>query len=396
MKKRKIGVVLGSRANYASIKSVMRELQATENIDLEVYAGAATLLDKFGNAAKLIESEGFEITARYYMLVEGETPETMALSTGLGIMKLTDIFMNRKPDMVVTVGDRFETMSTTIAAAYLNIHLVHTMGGEVSGTIDESIRHAITKFAHIHFPANEDARQRIIKLGEREEHVFNVGCPRIDEVKKIIDANRSGDKINEGEFWEKYKGVGSQNFSVNNDEFLLVMQHPVTTEFNENRTNMREILAALNELKKPTIMLWPNADAGSDEISKEIRTFREKNKPDGWLHIFKNLPMDVFVRLMDQCSVMMGNSSSQLREGAIVGVPAIDIGSRQQARLKGENIMEVSPDKDEILAASKTQLAHGKYDGDPLYGDGFAGEKIAKILSTIDLKTVSVQKQICY
>jgi|TARA_B110000091_G_scaffold49667_2_gene54718 UDP-hydrolysing UDP-N-acetyl-D-glucosamine 2-epimerase len=396
MKKRKIGVVLGSRANYASIKSVMRELQATENIDLEVYAGAATLLDKFGNAAKLIESEGFEITARYYMLVEGETPETMALSTGLGIMKLTDIFMNRKPDMVVTVGDRFETMSTTIAAAYLNIHLVHTMGGEVSGTIDESIRHAITKFAHIHFPANEDARQRIIKLGEREEHVFNVGCPRIDEVKKIIDANRSGDKINEGEFWEKYKGVGSQNFSVNNDEFLLVMQHPVTTEFNENRTNMREILAALNELKKPTIMLWPNADAGSDEISKEIRTFREKNKPDGWLHIFKNLPMDVFVRLMDQCSVMMGNSSSQLREGAIVGVPAIDIGSRQQARLKGENIMEVSPDKDEILAAIKTQLAHGKYDGDPLYGDGFAGEKIAKILSTIDLKTVSVQKQICY
>lgn len=396
MKKRKIGVVLGSRANYASIKSVMRELQATENIDLEVYAGAATLLDKFGNAAKLIESEGFEITARYYMLVEGETPETMALSTGLGIMKLTDIFMNRKPDMVVTVGDRFETMSTTIAAAYLNIHLVHTMGGEVSGTIDESIRHAITKFAHIHFPANEDARKRIIKLGEREEHVFNVGCPRIDEVKKIIDANRSGDKINEGEFWEKYKGVGSQNFSVNNDEFLLVMQHPVTTEFNENRTNMREILAALNELKKPTIMLWPNADAGSDEISKEIRTFREKNKPDGWLHIFKNLPMDVFVRLMDQCSVMMGNSSSQLREGAIVGVPAIDIGSRQQARLKGENIMEVSPDKDEILAAIKTQLAHGKYDGDPLYGDGFAGEKIAKILSTIDLKTVSVQKQICY
>lgn len=396
MKKRKIGVVLGSRANYASIKSVMRELQTTENVELEVYAGAATLLDKFGNAAKLIESEGFEITAKYFMLVEGETPETMALSTGLGIMKLTDIFMNRKPDMVVTVGDRFETMSTTIAAAYLNIHLVHTMGGEVSGTIDESIRHAITKFAHIHFPANEDARQRIIKLGEREEHVFNVGCPRIDEVKKIIDANRSGDKINESEFWEKYKGVGSQNFSVNNDEFLLVMQHPVTTEFNENRTNMREILAALNELKKPTIMLWPNADAGSDEISKEIRTFREKNKPDGWLHIFKNLPMDVFVRIMDQCSVMMGNSSSQLREGAIVGVPAIDIGSRQQARLKGENIMEVAPNKDEILAAIKTQLEHGKYDGDPLYGDGFAGEKIAKILSTIDLKTVPVQKQICY
>jgi UDP-hydrolysing UDP-N-acetyl-D-glucosamine 2-epimerase len=396
MKKRKVGVVLGSRANYASIKSVMRELKNHESIDLEVYAGAATLLDKFGNAAKLVEKEGFEITAKYYMLVEGETPETMSLSTGLGIMKLTDIFMNRKPDMVITVGDRFETMSTTIAAAYLNIHLVHTMGGEVSGTIDESIRHAITKFAHIHFPANEDARQRIIKLGEREEHVFNVGCPRIDEVKAIIDANRAGDKINEQEFWKKYKGVGGDNFSVNNEEFLLVMQHPVTTEFEENRKNMREILAALNELKKPTIMLWPNADAGSDEISKEIRTFREKNKPDEWLHIFKNLPMDIFVRLMDQCAVMMGNSSSQLREGAIVGVPAIDIGSRQQARLKGKNIIEVVPDKEKILAAIKKQLANGKYEGDPLYGDGFAGKKIAKILAEIDLKEVPVQKQICY
>lgn len=396
MKKRKIGVVLGSRANYASIKSVMFNLKQRDDVELEVYAGAATLLDKFGNAAKLIEKEGFEIKARYYMLVEGETPETMSMSTGLGIMKLTDIFMNNKPDMVITVGDRFETMSTTIAAAYLNIHLVHTMGGEVSGTIDESIRHAVTKFAHIHFPANEDARQRIIKLGENPDHVFNVGCPRIDEVKNIIDANRAGDKINEDEFWAKYKGVGGQNFSVNKDEFLLVMQHPVTTEFDENRRNMREILAALNELKKPTIMLWPNADAGSDEISKEIRTFREKNKPDEWLHIFKNLPMDIFVRLMDQCAVMLGNSSSQLREGAIVGVPAIDIGSRQQARLKGENIMEVAPDRNDILAAIKKQLANGKYEGDPLYGDGTAGKQIAEILANIDLATVPIQKQICY
>ncbi len=396
MSKRKIGVVLGSRANYASIKSVMRELKKNDKVELQVYAGAATLLDKFGKSVNLIESEGFEITAKYYMLVEGETPETMALSTGLGVMKLTDIFMNYKPDMVITVGDRFETMSTTIAAAYLNIHLVHTMGGEVSGTIDESIRHAVTKFAHIHFPANEDARQRIIKLGERPEHVFNVGCPRIDEVKAIIDSNRKGNKIDEKEFWLKHKGVGSENFSVNNDKFLLVMQHPVTTEFDENRRNMREVLAALNELKMPTILLWPNADAGSDEISKEIRTFREKNKPDEWLHIFKNLPMDIFIRLMDQCAVMLGNSSSQLREGAIVGVPAIDIGSRQQARLKGENIMEVPCDKNAILEAVKIQLAHGKYEGDPLYGDGSAGKRIAEILSTIDLATVPIQKQICY
>jgi UDP-hydrolysing UDP-N-acetyl-D-glucosamine 2-epimerase len=395
MKKRKIAVVIGSRANYASIKSVMRELQQKENVELQIYAGASTLLDKFGKAVNLIESEGFEITAKFFMLVEGETPETMAMSTGLGITKITDILMNNRPDMVITVGDRFETMSTTIAAAYLNIHLVHTMGGEVSGTIDESIRHAVTKFAHIHFPANEDARERIIKLGERPEHVFNVGCPRIDEVKNIIDSNRAGNRINETEFWTKYKGVQA-NFSISKDKFLLVMQHPVTTEFAESRVNMREILSALNELKMPTILLWPNSDAGSDEISKEIRTFREKNHPDEWLQIFKNLPMDIFIKLMDDCACMIGNSSSQLREGAIVGVPAVNVGSRQQARAHGKNIVDVPTNSKAIVEAIKMQLAHGKYESNPLYGDGTAGKKIASILSEIDLATVPIQKQICY
>jgi len=395
MTKRKIAVVIGSRANYASIKSVMRELQKKENVELQIYAGASTLLDKFGKAVNLIESEGFEITAKFFMLVEGETPETMAMSTGLGITKITDILMNNRPDMVITVGDRFETMSTTIAAAYLNIHLVHTMGGEVSGTIDESIRHAVTKFAHIHFPANEGARERIIKLGERPEHVFNVGCPRIDEVKNIIDSNRAGNRINEAEFWTKYKGVQA-NFSILKDKFLLVMQHPVTTEFAESRVNMREILSALNELKMPTILLWPNSDAGSDEISKEIRTFREKNHPDEWLQIFKNLPMDIFIKLMDDCACMIGNSSSQLREGAIVGVPAVNVGSRQQAREHGKNIIDVPTNHKAIVEAIKKQLAHGKYEANPLYGDGSAGKKIAAILSEIDLTTVPIQKQICY
>ncbi len=373
----------------------MRELQQKENVELQIYAGASTLLDKFGKAVNLIESEGFEITAKFFMLVEGETPETMAMSTGLGITKITDILMNNRPDMVITVGDRFETMSTTIAAAYLNIHLVHTMGGEVSGTIDESIRHAVTKFAHIHFPANEDARERIIKLGERPEHVFNVGCPRIDEVKNIIDSNRAGNRINETEFWTKYKGVQA-NFSISKDKFLLVMQHPVTTEFAESRVNMREILSALNELKMPTILLWPNSDAGSDEISKEIRTFREKNHPDEWLQIFKNLPMDIFIKLMDDCACMIGNSSSQLREGAIVGVPAVNVGSRQQARAHGKNIVDVPTNSKAIVEAIKMQLAHGKYESNPLYGDGTAGKKIASILSEIDLATVPIQKQICY
>jgi UDP-hydrolysing UDP-N-acetyl-D-glucosamine 2-epimerase len=393
MTKRKIAVVIGSRANYASIKSVMRELIKREDIDLQIFVGASALLDKYGRVIDLIESDGFKITETFYMLVEGETPETMAMSTGLGIIKLSGIFMNHKPDIVITVGDRFETMATAITTAYLNIHLAHTMGGEVSGTIDESIRHAVTKFAHIHFPANEKAAERIIKMGEDPRFVFVTGCPRIDIVKEIIDENRNGNGIDEDEFWRKYKGVGGK-FSIYKDKFLLVVQHPVTTEFGKGREQIRETLMALNELKMPTIMLWPNADAGSDEISKEIRTFREKYKPDEWLHLFKNLPMEIFIKLMDMCACMVGNSSSAIREGAIIGVPAVNIGTRQQGRERGRNVIDVGYNREEILEAIKKQIAHGKYEPDYIYGDGQAGKRIAKILAEIDLKEVPIQKRI--
>lgn len=393
MSKRKIAVVIGSRANYASIKSVLRELKNFSDIELQIFVGASALLDKYGKVIDIIKNDGFKIREYFYMLVEGETPETMALSTGLGIIKLTGILMNHKPDIVITIGDRFETMSTAIASSYLNIHLAHTMGGEVSGTIDESIRHAVTKFAHIHFPANESAAERIIKMGEDPRFVFVTGCPRIDIVKELIEENRNGNSINEDEFWQKYKGVGGR-FSIYKEKFLLVVQHPVTTEFGKGRDQIRETLMALNELKMPTIMLWPNADAGSDEISKEIRTFREKNKPDDWLHLFKNLPLEIFIKLMDMCACMIGNSSSAIREGAIIGVPAVNIGTRQQGRERGRNVIDVGYNREEILEAIKKQLVHGKYEPDYIYGDGQAGKRIAKILSEIDLQKVPIQKRI--
>jgi len=390
--KRKIGIVIGSRANYASIKSVARELKKNKNIELHIYAGASAILDKYGKVEDIIEKDGFHIDERFYMLVEGETPETMAMSTGLGIIRLVDIFQNNKPDIVITVGDRFETMATAISAAYLNIFLAHTMGGEVSGTVDESIRHAVTKFAHIHFPANKRASDRIIKMGEEPKNVFVTGCPRIDIVKEVIEESRKSNNFNEDNFWKKYKGVGG-NFSLKKEKFLLVLQHPVTTEFHKNREHINETLMALNELKIPTIMLWPNADAGSDEISKGIRTFREEYKPD-WFHIFKNLPMEVFVQLMDMCKVLIGNTSSAIREGAIVGVPVVNIGTRQQGRCRGKNVFDVNYNKNEIVNAIKKQIEHGKYKPDYIYGDGKAGKKIAKILSEIDLNKVDIQKRI--
>ena len=392
---RKIAVVIGSRANYASIKSVIKALKKINKIELKIFVGASALLGRYGNVVNLIEQDGFEINEKFYMIVEGENPETMSMSTGLGIMKLTEIFMKYRPDIVMTIGDRFETIATAISASYLNIHLAHTMGGEVSGTIDESIRHAVTKFSHIHFPANKKAADRIIKMGENPECVFVTGCPRIDIVKEIINNNHKRKNMDEDEFWIKYKGVGGR-FSLYKDRFLLVVQHPVTTEFGKNREHIRKTLMALKEIEMPTIMLWPNADAGSDEISKEIRTFREKYKNNEWLHLFINLPMEIFITLMDSCSCMVGNSSSAVREGAIVGVPAVNIGNRQIGRERGENIIDVDYDRDKILEAIKVQLRNGKYEPNYIYGDGKAGERIAKILTEIDLDKIPIQKRICY
>jgi len=247
---RKICIVVGSRANYSSIKSVMGAVKNHPDLQLQVVAGASALLDLFGAVVEVIEADGFTPDARVHMLIEGENPVTMAKSTGLGLLELPTVFENLKPDVVVTVGDRFETMATAIAAAYMNIPLAHTMGGEISGTIDESIRHAVTKLAHIHFPANQEAAVRIIRMGEDPATVHVTGCPRIDLVAEIADeSSRLPERA-----WLEYEGVGGK---INLDEpFLLVSQHPVTTEFGQGEHQITETLMALQELQMPTIMLW--------------------------------------------------------------------------------------------------------------------------------------------
>jgi UDP-hydrolysing UDP-N-acetyl-D-glucosamine 2-epimerase len=237
---RKVCVVVGSRANYSSIKSAMRAVQNHPDLELQVVVGASALLDRYGSVVDLVESDGFRPAARVYMLIEGETPVTMAKSTGLGLLELPTIFDQLAPDIVLTVGDRFETMATALAAAYMNIPLAHTMGGEVSGTIDESIRHAVTKFAHIHFPACSDARDRIIKLGERPQDVYLVGCPRIDLVAEVLEQDKNG--LGPDLFAQ---GVGG-TFDLN-QPFVILSQHPVTTEYNEGERQIHETLAAIDQ-----------------------------------------------------------------------------------------------------------------------------------------------------
>lgn len=389
---RKICVFIGGRANYSSAKPIMKAIQKEQRLQLQTIIAASALLNKFGNLEKTVTNDGFKIDAKLFMIVEGENPVTMAKSTGIGISDITTIFDNLKPDMVLVIGDRFDVLAPVIAASCMNIPIAHTMGGEISGTIDESIRHAITKMSHIHFPANDDAYKRIIKLGEDPAMVFNVGCPRMDLVKEYLDENHNGNGIDQDLFFSKYKGVGG-HFDIERDKFLIVSQHPVTTEYGANRAHVEETLSALNQLKMPTIMIWPNADAGSDEISKGIRTFREKYKPD-WLHVFVNLPIDIYVKLMDMAACIVGNSSSGLRDGAFIGIPAVNIGSRQAGRLRGDNVMDAKNERDDILDCIQKQLENGKYSPSTIYGDGKSGEKIVRILN--GLKEIPLQKRIHY
>lgn len=382
---RKVCVVVGSRANYSSIKSAMRAIKNHPDLELQVVAAASAVLDRYGQVVDLIVRDGFRPDARLFMLVEGETPATMAKSTGLGLIELPTIFERLQPDIVLTVGDRFETMSTTLAAAYMNIPLAHTMGGEVTGTIDESIRHAVTKFAHLHFPACSDAKDRIIKLGERPEDVHLVGCPRIDLVAETLQEDQNG--LGNNLFVD---GVGGK-FDLQNP-FLLLSQHSVTTEYGEGERQINESLDAVAKLGLPTIALWPNADAGSEDISRGFRKFREQ-RDDSHIHFFKNLPTDTYIRLMRRTACLIGNSSSAIREGAYIGTPAVNVGTRQDMRQRGSNVIDVDHDSGTIADAIMQQVEHGRYESEPIYGDGSAGKRIADVLSWCKW---TLQKRIAY
>jgi UDP-hydrolysing UDP-N-acetyl-D-glucosamine 2-epimerase len=382
---RKICIVIGSRANYSSIKSAMRAIAAHPALELQLVVGASAILDRYGSVVDLIEEDGFTPAAKVHMLIEGETPATMAKSTGLGLLELPTVFESLRPDCVLTVGDRFETMATTLAAAYMNIPVAHTMGGEVSGTIDESIRHAVTKFAHLHFPASAGARERIIRLGERPEDIHLVGCPRIDLVAAIL-ASRSAsadDRIFE-------LGVGDRLDLT--QPFLLVSQHPVTTEYGAGEQQIMATLDAVREVELPAIVLWPNADAGSEDIARGIRKLRERNQARN-MHFFKNLSIEVYVGLMARTACLIGNSSSGIREGAFIGTPVVNIGSRQAGRERGHNVLDVPHDSRAIAAAIRHQIGQRRYATDPIYGDGKAGPRIAEVLAT---HAVSIQKRITY
>ena len=335
-KKRKICVAIFSRANYGSIRKVLEQLKKSPKIDLQILIGGSANISKYGLVSDLIRQDRFRIDEEIYFQVEGATPTTMVKTTALGMIEIATALERLKPDIVLTVGDRYETLSTVVSAAYMNIPVAHTMGGEITGTIDESIRHAITKFSHIHFPANNKARENIIRMGEEKKNVFNVGCPRIDLVKSCL--SKTPKNLNRLVFGRKL-GVGEE-FDLNKD-FTTLMHYPVTTEFGQNFKNMCKILDAVKKINLPKLIFWPNADAGSEEISRAIRLYRETNLlKNSWF--IKNLDHYAFFHILNNTKCLIGNTSSAIREGSFIGVPTVSVGTRQNGRDRGKNIINAS------------------------------------------------------
>ena len=339
MSKRKICVVITARPSYSRVKTALQAIKDHPLLELQLVVAASALLDRYGSAVNYIEQDGFEVTAKVFNVLEGENLTAAAKTTGIGILELSTVFDNIRPDIIVTIADRFETMATAISASFMNIPLAHIQGGEVTGNIDEKVRHSITKLADYHFVASASARERVIRLGEEPAYVINTGCPSIDLAASV----KKSPALNFDPF-EKYGGVGSKPSLAGG--YIVVMQHPVTTEYADSRKHIDETLFAVKDSVLPVLWFWPNVDAGADGTSAGIRSFREKF---GSTHI-------------------------------------VNIGTRQHKRDRGNNIIDVGYNRDEIAKAIRFWIEKGKAEISTVYGGGDAGKQIAEQLATLPLK----------
>lgn len=418
--KKKICVVTTDRADYGRLKPVMEAIRKDPHFELQVVVGSHLFFDhlvwylrhgepiswwksfpwhlkartravfarsnedifKLEYFTRFLRSEGFPIHARIPMFLEGGNPRVMTKISGLCLLGLPSIFEKLEPDLVLINGDRFEMFPIAFATVSSNIHLAHLEGGDVSGTLDESTRHAITKLAHFHFPATEKSAKRIVAMGENPKHVYVTGSPVIDMVKRL-------DTSLDNSFYERNSRGGGERIDFTKP-FLLGIHHPVTTRYEENRVDSEELIAALDALSMPTIILAPNIDAGSDGVSAAFRAYRDR-QPRG-VTFFKSFTPQDYYRVFAHAAVAVGNSSSFIREGAFFGTPAIIVGDRQQNRERGKNVFEVIPKKADIVNAIKRQLDHGRYPQDALFGDGKAADRIVKILADLDFSKIPVQK----
>ena len=370
--RRKICVILVDRANYGRLKPVMKAIAQHPSLQLQVIAAGTMVLERFDQPVRVVREDGFQVDGEIYIELEGSTPATMAKSVGFGVVEFSSEFQRLKPDLVLLIGDRYEALAAAIAAAYMNICIAHIQGGEVSGSIDESARHAISKFAHFHFPSTKRSAEYLIRMGERPETILAVGCPSSD-IARQLNPRLTNEIVNR-------TGAGA-HIDVNRP-YLLVLFHPTTTEFGGERRQMEELLEALSRLKKQTIMLWPNIDAGSDHISKAIRVFRVNHQPD-WLRTLTNLVPEDYLRVLANAACAIGNSSSFVRDASYFGTPVVLVGHRQEGRETDRHVKPAEPNVETIEAVTRAQLKHGRYPASVLYGDGHVSARIADALASL-------------
>lgn len=387
MKKKNVCVVVTARPSYSRIKSALVALKEYPHINLQLVVAASALLDNYGRVVEEIEKDGFTIVAKVYNVVSGENLNVTAKTTGLGIIELSTVFDNIQPDVVVTIADRFETMATAITASYKNIPLIHVQGGEVTGNIDEKVRHAITKLADVHLVATNLAKERVVRMGENPDMVYVTGCPSIDiaaKVQREYERLRFDPAI-------KYNGVGK--IMDNREDYIVIMLHPLTTEIDKAREQAECVLKTVEQFGKQIYWFWPNVDAGSDIVSRTIRIHRE-NTENSHIYFFKNMSPEDFLVLLMGSQCIIGNSSVAIRECSYLGVPAVNIGNRQHGRERGSNVIDVSFVPEEIKMAYEECANRTKHQGDNLYGDGQAGERIARIIAELD--DISINKILQY
>ncbi len=373
-----IAICLTSRGNYARTGTILHALEDNPDMDLDIIVGGASVVRKYGTLTEMLKADGLEVTNTFHNVIEGGKPISAAKTTGLSMMEFANELNSLDPDAVITIADRYETMAVTLAASYLNIPVLHTQGGELTGSIDDKVRHATTKMADYHFVSTERSKQILKCLGEEPQRVFDVGCPSIDLAK---DIHNHGDKTYDPQ--HEYNGVGS-NVDVT-DDYLVIQYHPVPTDYQSQYEKTWEVIEAVDNLTLPAFWFWPNMDAGTDQVSKAIREYRNRRQPDN-VKFYINLRPRDYLTVVSNSACLVGNSSVGIRECSYLGQPSVNIGERQMYRERAENVTDVSCRTEDIQDGIEAQLTSEAYPRSTLYGDGTAGEQICDLISNLEIE----------
>ena len=379
--KKKILFVTERRADFSKLRSIINEVEKSNKFDYYLVVTGSHLLKKYGHTVDEIKKDGYKIYKKFNMFYENEEDSlsTMTMAFGRAIINLTKIIKSLKPDLIFAGFDIGANFAASVVGAHMNIHVAHLEGGEISGTIDESIRHATSKFAHIHFTSNENATKRLIKMGELKKNIFTVGNPSLDIIKsmEILSKNQL-----------------EQEFKIDlKNPLVLVVQHTVTTEINKIDRYFLETIMAIKELNIQSIIIAGNVDAGSQKIKKIIKNSKIK--------YYDNLPFIKYISLLYHSSVIIGNSSSGIMEAPFLHIPSVNIGTRQSGRSKIQSIINVNYNKNEIKKAIKKALLDKKFlnsvkrQKNP-HGNGMASKKIIQILEKMDFDNILIQKKLSY